>query len=437
MSEDDETDSSVSHDRRSASDERRVMPLAADRLIALYFILVFVGGALATLGGPSWIPYYASLLPFVYVGLWLFVAMYALATGVWAYEAYLGWRHDPPPLAYGPEDVQVRILTVAAEDVVQETVDALPEALADRHVVAEAPLDIDGATVDVVPDEFSCDAADKGRALEWARRELPCDKPFVLFLDEDTVVTEFEGLPDADIVQFRERPVFTGSYLTYWSEVLRMGYQTEQTGFPALDIPLYAWGGGIAVRRSVEESVTWDFETLIEDTVFTWQAAQDGADFETMDTKFRNQAPPSLRAMFEQRRRWLTGTLRDEAYLPVGYQSLMTLRNVAWAFSPATAFLVLFSGAIPTQTPGSGLFQVVAWIMFGFSLVWVWRGWRYYGGLSLRTLPVFLCYPFVVAVHSTGAVWGFLSPPASFETTTKADESAEEAAADDADSTDE
>lgn len=42
---------------------------------------------------------------------------------------------------------------------------------------------------------------------------------------------------------------------------------------------------------------------------------------------------------------------------------------------------------------------------------------------ALRTLPVFVCYPFVVALHSAGAAWGVVSPPASFETTAKTDES--------------
>ncbi|MFC7166855.1 glycosyltransferase [Halospeciosus flavus] len=332
----------------------------------------------------------------------------------------LGVRVAAPE--YGPEDVQVRILTVGAEEVVQETVRTLPDGLTDRHVIAEEPLDIEGATVHVVPDSFECTASDKGRALEWARRELPCAAEFILFLDEDTLVTAFDGLPDADIVQFREWPMFTGSYLTYWSEVLRMGYQTEQVRFATMDIPLYAWGGGIAVRKSVEDRVTWDFETLVEDTVFAWKAVKTGADFEIVDTKFRNQAPPSIRAMFEQRRRWLTGTLRDEEYLPFWFRGLMTLRNVSWVFSPLTTSLVLFTGMIPLAMPGRALFQVLAWGMFLFSLIWVWRGWRYYEGLSLRTLPVFLVYPLVVAVHSAGAAWGFLSPPESFETTEKTNE---------------
>lgn len=395
---------------------------AMDRLLASLFVIVFMAGVLAALDYLVYLPFRPHLLTFIYWGLWIFTGIYAVATAAWAYEAYLGWRYTPPPHEYGPAEVQVRVLTIAAEEVVQETIETLPDELMDRHVITEEAIEVDGAAVHVVPDGFECAASDKGRALEWARRELACDKEFVLFLDEDTLVTEFDGLPDADIVQFREWPMFTESYLTYWSEVLRMGFQTEQIGFAKLGIPLYAWGGGIAVRTETEESTTWNFDTLIEDTVFAWRAVQAGAEFEVVDTKFRNQAPPSVRAMFEQRRRWLTGTLRDEGYLPFWFRGLMTLRNVSWVFSPFTTLLVLFSGMIPMTIPGREVFRMFAWALFIFSLIWVWRGWRYYEGPSLRTLPVFIIYPFVVAIHSAGAAWGFISPPESFETTEKSNE---------------
>ncbi|GGL67774.1 glycosyltransferase family 2 protein [Halocalculus aciditolerans] len=395
---------------------------AADRLLAGFFVAVFVAGALAVLGYFTGHSLREELLWFVYLGLWLFVLAYAIPTVVWGYEAWVGRRYEPPPPEYGADDVQVRILTVDAEDVVQHTVDALPDAFTDRHVVAEEPLDVDGATVHVVPDGFECEATNKGRALEWARRTLDCEREFVLFLDEDTLVTEFDGLPDADVVQFREWPMYTGSYVTYWAEVLRMGYQTEQTGFEEWNIPLYAWGGGIAVRKSVEDAVTWNFDTLIEDTVFTWEATKQGADFEVLETKFRNQAPPSIGAMFEQRRRWLVGTLHEEDHLPPWFHALDAVRNVTWVFSPVTPFLLLFSALLPTNLPGHVAFHVVAQGFFLFSLVWVLQGWRYYEGPSLRTLPVFFVYPLVTAVHAGGAAWGFVDPPESFETTTKTDD---------------
>ncbi|WP_435127819.1 glycosyltransferase family 2 protein [Halobaculum sp. D14] len=395
---------------------------STERIVAALIIAAFTVAVLSVFGYLARVPFRGHLLTYVYVSLWGFVAVYVVPTGIWAYEAYCGRQADPAPLEHDADAVQVRILTVSAESVVQNTVDALPERLDDRHVVAEEPMDVDGAEVHVVPDEFDCEATRKGRALEWARRAVPCDREYVLFLDEDTLVTEFDGLPDADIVQFREWPMYTGSYLTYWAEVLRMGYQTEQRGFEKLGVPLYVWGGGVAIRRSVEDEVTWNYDTLIEDTVFAWHAARRGASLEVMETKFRNQAPPSVRAMLAQRRRWFVGTLREEQYLTRWYRALDTLRNVSWAFSPVTPFLLLFSRAVPEGLPGRFAFHLLAQALFVFSLVWVWRGWRYYDGPALRTLPVFLLYPFVTAAHSAGAAWGLVSPPETFETTEKSEE---------------
>lgn len=128
---------------------------------------------------------------------------------------------------WGLDDIQVRVLTIDAEPVVQQTVTALPDALADVRVIAETPMDIDGIQVHVVPGTCECTATNKGRAVEWASRNVDAAEEYLLYLDEDTIVTELTGLPDADFVQFTEKPIYTGSRRTYLCEVFRTGYQFE------------------------------------------------------------------------------------------------------------------------------------------------------------------------------------------------------------------
>lgn len=60
-------------------------------------------------------------------------------------------------------------------------------------------------------ESFTCLAIHGGRALEWARQHGSCDAEDVLYLDEDTLVTDVTGVPDADVVQFSEKPLYTGS----------------------------------------------------------------------------------------------------------------------------------------------------------------------------------------------------------------------------------
>nr|WP_238532815.1 hypothetical protein [Halalkalicoccus jeotgali] len=205
------------------------------------------------------------------ISLWIALALYGLSAVWWLVETVIlarGYAVDPDEAEWGFDEIQVRILTVDAESVVQATVNAVPEAIDDVHVIAEAPISIDGAAVHVVPDDFECEATNKGRAVEWARQTVPCSKEYVLYLDEDTVMAGFSGLPDADVIQFTEKPIYTGSRVAYLCEVFRVGYQYEQFGFHRLRYPLYAWGGGVAVRTSLEERVTWDVSTITEDTNF-------------------------------------------------------------------------------------------------------------------------------------------------------------------------
>ena len=360
---------------------------------------------------------YPPLLEWV---LWGTLGLFTLVAGVWVVLTYVvGAGYEPPAPEYGPEEVQVRILTVDAAAVVQRTVDALPDALDDVHVIAEEPLDVAGAAVHVVPDGFECDAVRKGRAIEWARRELTPDREFVLYLDEDSLLEEFDGLPDADVVQLQERPRRTGSVLSYLADVYRMGVQLEQRAFARLSIPLFAWGGGIAVRADLENEVTWNRETLVEDTAFVWAAFERfDADFALAESVCRNEAPPSLYEIAQQRRRWAAGNLQAASMLPARYRLLTRLRNCAWALSPVVTLV-----AVPLSLLGvvvyGGLFVLLSALLAAFTFFWYLRGALAYGGQRVALALATPLAPLVTVVHSMGTVAGILAPPERFRVTTK------------------
>ncbi|MFC5365563.1 glycosyltransferase [Salinirubrum litoreum] len=354
--------------------------------------------------------------------LWATTILFAAATVVWLVLTYVvGRGYDIPEAVHGGETVQVRILTVDAASVVQQTVDSLPEELADVHVIAEAAIDVDGATVHVVPEEFECSAVRKGRALEWGRRHIPCDREYVLYLDEDSIVERFAGLPDAGVVQLREKPRRTGSVLSYLADVFRMGVQLEQRAFARLSIPLFAWGGGIAVRKELEDEVTWDRETLVEDTAFVWAAAQQRElDFELADVICRNEAPPSLGEILQQRRRWAAGNLRAATMLPLHYRALTRFRNSAWALSPIVTLVVVPLSVLGITVVSGGLFALASLGLAVATLFWYLRGVAYYGGSKLAWALAVPLTPVVTLVHSMGTVLGVVDPPEDFRVTEKA-----------------
>ena len=346
-----------------------------------------------------------------------------LAGGLyWLYEMLTyGWRYEEPPRVYGPDDVQVRFLTIDAEAVVQQSVDRLPAGFAQRYVVAEEPIEIAGAEVRVVPEAFECAAANKGRALEWARRTIDCDAEYVLYLDEDSLLESFEGLPDADVVQLRERPRRTGSVLSYLGDVYRMGVQIEQRAFARLSVPLFAWGGGIAVRQAVEDEVTWDRETLVEDTAFVWAAAQQLPEFtfELATATCANEAPPSLTEITQQRRRWAAGNVRAAATLPAGYELLTRVRNYAWALSPIVTLVVVPLAILGVGVASTGLFTLLSAGLALLTAFWYLRGVAYYGEEQLPWAVAVPLAPIVTVVHSMGTIAGILDPPEEFRVTEK------------------
>jgi hypothetical protein len=351
---------------------------------------------------------------------WTVLTIFFVATAFWLVEVVVVGRARREAIEHEPADVEVRVMTVAAERVVQATVDQLPAELDTVRVIAERPITVEGAEVCVVPSEFECEATRKGRALEWARRELNCTASYILYLDEDTLLREFPGLPDADIVQLSEQPIRSDSWLTYFAEVFRMGFQLEQAVFPKLRYPLYAWGGGIAVRKHLEDRITWDVNTVTEDTNFVWRAFQAGeCDLQFLNIRAMNQAPPSVREMIYQRRRWISGAARDSHLLPRRYQLLALMRNAAWGLVFVSPLL-----ALPLVTPVSVvLFPVVYGYVLLFQVVglfgWAVLGYWYYGERPLVLAALLVTIPLVAVIHAAGAFWAIFQPTTEFRVTQK------------------
>lgn len=157
--------------------------------------------------------------------------------------------------------------------------------------------------------------------------------------------------------------------------MFRIGYQFEQRGFHRLRYPLCVWGGGVAVRRSLEAQITWDARTVTEDTSFIWRAAREtGITYRLVDTRFRNQAPPSGRSMIRQRHRWLSGSLADDHRLPRRYRPLYVTRVVVWGFSPLVPLLVAAAYLLPGSAPSPELCGAISTALLALLFVYMLAG---------------------------------------------------------------
>lgn len=340
--------------------------------------------------------------------------------GFWLFEVVFLREGTVDKSVYDHKDVQVRFLTVGSEEVVQNSLDVLPEEFEDVHVIAEEEICVEGAEVHVVPEGFECDSVKKGRALEWARQVAETEKEFVLYLDEDSHLMSFPGLPDRDVIQLREEPQPTSSLLSYIADVFRMGVQFEQLSFSNLKLPLFVWGGGLAVREDVEDDITWDRASLVEDTAFAWAAVLEGATYGVSKIFVQNQAPPSVMALMRQRRRWAGGNQLESRNLPTFYRFFTRMRNYAWGLTPISALLlpvVLFT--VQGEIIGGELLSYLGWALTGIIPFWYLTGVLYYPDRSWKMVYGALLLPFSALLHGLGALWGIASPPKTFEVTPK------------------
>jgi hypothetical protein len=116
----------------------------------------------------------AVLAQLLSVFLWATLVLYGGASLWWLIQVFIlsySWQ-DTNQTEVGLDSVQVRVLTIAAEETVQRTVSSIPEEITDSLVIAEENIDITGADVHIVPNGFECAAQRKGRAIEWARQLL-------------------------------------------------------------------------------------------------------------------------------------------------------------------------------------------------------------------------------------------------------------------------
>lgn len=347
------------------------------------------------------------------ISFWFITSIFIIGGIMWSFFFILGRFYDEPVRVWEKDDIQVRIITIGTnKQVIQRTVDSANQYFDDIHVISENQVDIHGAIVHVVPDGFESDAIRKGRANDWAINNIDNDKEYNLYLDEDTIVTGFDGIPDFDIVQFMELPQFNGSYLTYLTEVTRVGYQREIMLFPYTKYPFYLWGGAFAVKTDIERKVGWERRSITEDTAFLWEAINNEASFGITKQWYKNQSPPSINGLISQRRRWVAGSIRALQYLDIKWKLIVSIRSIMWVFSMFTVYVILAGFTIEFE-----LWLIV--VLFLPLAAWSILGSKQYDRRIINIFAMIALFPVIHSINALGVFYGVFFPPGDFEVTEK------------------
>jgi Glycosyl transferase family group 2 len=266
------------------------------------------------------------------------------------------------------------------------------------------PTQYDGADcIYVVPEDFSCLAAAKARALEYSRRireenGMSFDRTLkLLFLDDDVeptrkyVMTGFIG--DYDICQGVTAPRISygnhgfGHFLLSHMDDMRLLTCLVWCSFAqgVLKRPVYAHGEGLFMTARTERIVTWNYKIFAsEDLVVGQNAANLGLRWGWFHEYVELTSPWTRSDYIKQRRRWLWGNihaLSHQGILPVWGRLFVAARHI---LGPTTAVLsVAGIGAIATHAlRPTGFLLVycqgglVTWLVAFFIAGWVNSGRR-------------------------------------------------------------
>jgi cellulose synthase/poly-beta-1,6-N-acetylglucosamine synthase-like glycosyltransferase len=171
----------------------------------------------------------------------------------------------------------------------------------------------------------------------------------------------------------------------------------------------------------LEDEITWDAKTITEDTNFVWRAIKERGDidFRVLNFKFRNQAPPTIRGMFRQRRRWFSGTQHSSNILPRRYRAFLSFRMIAWALSPVIPFISLFLYFFPQYVPQPRAYLLGSLVAFAMLFVITFVGVIVYIKHERITLLALPLTPLLVVLNTFGALWGWIAPIQTFAVTEK------------------
>jgi cellulose synthase/poly-beta-1,6-N-acetylglucosamine synthase-like glycosyltransferase len=274
-------------------------------------------------------------------------------------------------------------------------------------------------------------AGGKGRAMEWALRQLDGNHDAVAVFDADNRVhLDFlQKMNDGLCAGHRLLQGFLGTKNpndNWLTRVLHLHQASINTlwhaGKHGIGLGNYLVGTGMVIDRGLLEKHGWNAVTLTEDLEFTLRMALVGEKVLWLrDAVVYDERPSDLRTAWRQQQRWLIGTWHclSRYFWPVLLHSLRTFRlDLAdLAFYLITPLWFILNMVYGLANAGNSIFR---WVNFppdpwmtalgsAFGVLYFYAGLKLAKEPALKNLPYVILYLLVFPLFGTAQVlWSLI-----------------------------
>ncbi len=314
--------------------------------------------------------------------LWIIWIVSSLAL-VRVYVFVLAYRSKmivkPPREKFSTPSMIFQITTKGNIPIVQESVNRVNSVCEeigykkfDVWVVTDAKEKFKNCRTITVPEDFSCDAIFKGRALQYAveirkTEKKNTDELYIFHLDDESLITRQTLCSTLSFLEDSPTPISEGLiiYPVQKKEKITLIHLLDTFRpfccFECLDFmhrghPAYMHGSNLLVRSDIEEEVGWgNGKTISEDSLFAVNAkTKFGKEvFGWHGGVVEEKSPLSLRDFAKQRRRWFYGLIQNLRFLSLRDKVSQSVRAFLWSLGFLSGIVSIIAIVIPQFIDGS------------------------------------------------------------------------------------
>ena len=260
------------------------------------------------------------------------------------------------------ENVKFVITSVASDSVrpalmesIEYTVNKFPDY--ELHITIDEGSDLQDElkalqeiTTIVVPEDYTCNAEAKGRAIQYYIDTVVTENQdywFAFFDDDNHILTDdiLYEIPHYEPLGYRAaNPVLVPrsgrSSITFIMDHLRTldDLTVFRTFTGLLGKPYVGFHGELlTVRGDTLVEIGFDRPSIVEDYAFATQLIMENIPTWQTNSRVSILSPHTIKDLFDQRRRWYLGLMKEQLRNPWASKLFMGLRMFAWTFA-------LFSG---------------------------------------------------------------------------------------------